>query len=239
MQNKNATRLVGLLAAAAGLSWAASASATPVSFNFTGTTSSVSTGIYSGIAPGTPVSGTITIDYAQAIPSEGVGTVGTPTAGTINAWQSQSNGGSDLGSPPVYAVVFRETVIVGANIAIYQTDPVNGFHVESGIEGSSGTFTAVEAVYTSVSPQFGGQSLFQLLAGAGPQDAYDSNGLPNFAHASGGIGYFSVFTGDPSTTGTVQYVITSVTAVPLPASVWLLLSGLVGVGAMARKRRAA
>jgi hypothetical protein len=31
----------------------------------------------------------------------------------------------------------------------------------------------------------------------------------------------------------------SVTAVPLPASVWLMLSGLVGVGAMARKRRAA
>ena len=31
----------------------------------------------------------------------------------------------------------------------------------------------------------------------------------------------------------------SVTAVPLPASIWLMLSGLVGVGAMARKRRAA
>jgi hypothetical protein len=48
------------------------------------------------------------------------------------------------------------------------------------------------------------------------------------------------------TAGTLQIIDGSVAsvsvfapAVPLPASVWLMLSGLVGVGAMARKRRAA
>jgi len=196
-----------------------------VSINFTATTS-VATGIYSGIVAGTPVSGTITIDYAQAIPSEGVGIVGTSTAGTTNAWQSKSNGGSDLGLPPVNAVVFRETVIVGANLAKHEGEPVNDFHVESGIEGSSGNFTAAEATYSSVNPQFGAQSLFQMLAGAGPHDAYDPNGLPDFAHAAGGYGYFDVYNGSATPTGTVQYTITSVTAVPLPAGGWLFIAAL-------------
>jgi hypothetical protein len=45
--------------------------------------------------------------------------------------------------------------------------------------------------------------------------------------------------GQPTTEFAVDNITVATTPVPLPASVWLMLSGLVGVGAMARKRRAA
>jgi hypothetical protein len=61
---------------------------------------------------------------------------------------------------------------------------------------------------------------------------YTASGITLF---TGGLGYGTVNNvdyNDPLVSGTA-------TPVPLPASAWLLLSGLVGVGAMARKRLAA
>jgi hypothetical protein len=65
---------------------------------------------------------------------------------------------------------------------------------------------------------------------------YSSDGLPVFSGATTSTGDEFVTEGG-SINGVVKYNITSLTAVPLPASVWLMLSGLVGVGVMARKRR--
>jgi len=231
MNNKNRSLLSMLVLVALGVPLAASAS--PVSFDFTGTTSSPGTGMFSTVAPGTPVSGTITIDYANAIPDQSQGTVGTSTFGApTTVWTAVSNGGSDLSLPSPVGLVFSETVTVGTYT--YQTGSINAFHDESGISGYHGILTASEAVLTSSSPTIGSQSLFQLSPGV--QDAYDSNGFPDFAHASGGYGLFAVATTDPSTSGTLQYGFTSVTAVPLPAAGWLLFGALSLLAPRVRRR---
>jgi hypothetical protein len=84
----------------------------------------------------------------------------------------------------------------------------------------------------------GGTVTDEFTAAGGVADSFQlftlSSAFTNLASVTiSGVG------GEPTTEFAVDNINVTPTAVPLPASVWLTLSGLVGVGAMARKRRAA
>src|SRR5271157_6431753 len=95
------SKILGLIAFA--LLTCHPAFATPVTFDFTGTVYSV-VGIYSSIAIGDTVTGTYTINYAAAVPSQSIGTPGTGN------WLAEAYGGTDTsGNPPVPELVFSST----------------------------------------------------------------------------------------------------------------------------------
>jgi hypothetical protein len=201
--------------------------AASVTYDFTGTVTYAS-GSYAS-TDGTTITGTYTINVANGVPSQSA----LPVSLT-SLWYSQENSGTDY-SPPIpsnSAYVFSSTAKVGA--FSYQTSAIPGaFNSISYVQGYPTDYLGAEQQNPTSSSY--GTSYFQLNNSSG--NPYSIAGLPVFSGATTGSGYFETTGG--SINGAVDYNITSLTAVPLPASAWLLLSGLVGVGAMARKRRAA
>jgi hypothetical protein len=196
--------------------------AASVTYDFTGTTTFAS-GDYSSIAFGTTITGTYTINVANGVPSQS----SLPVLLTSD-WSSNEHSGTFFGIPSNSAYVFSSTANVGA--FSYQTSAVPGaYSSQSYVEGyNSGT--SYQGFEEQAPNSSYGASYFNLYNSSG--NVYSKDGLPVFSGATTGAGYF--VTGGGSF---VNYNITSLTAVPLPASAWLLLSALVGVGVMARKRR--
>lgn len=103
-----------LLIATALVAGSTVASATSVTYDFTGF---VQANFFSGPPPfavGTPVSGSFTFDYDAAIPGQGTGTVGSQT----DLWSVSSNG------VPA-ALVFSATVTFGGTTI--STNPIGQY----------------------------------------------------------------------------------------------------------------
>jgi len=199
------------------------ANAASVTYDFTGTVTNT-IGSYSSIANGTLVTGTFTIDYDNALPAYSFGTIGSTN------WAAQENSGSVYGTAPSSAYVFSSTAQVGA--LSYATQAPGTYYSQSyaASEASGTQLSLVEAQNVSA-PQGVGSDIY-ILNTAG---AYTSQGLPVLGPGS----YGDFYSDNGSGTNELYYSINSITAVPLPAAAWLMLCGLGGLGALARKTRAA
>jgi hypothetical protein len=203
------------------------AHASSVTYDFTGT-------VYSGNGNlvGTTVTGTYTFDYSNAISDQSSGTIGS-----ASGWSSEAIGGSGENSPlPVPAgLVFSSTAQDGQ--VSYVSAAPSSYQSGSAINGNSQTgsysFGAVEQqIASSGASTASGMGI--TSSGTAP---WSSDGLPLFVANSSGTGYFDIL--NSSGAGTiVDYTITSLTPapVPLPATAWLMLSGLGGLGTFARKK---
>jgi len=199
------------------------ANAASVTYDFTGTVTTA-TGSYSGDT-GT-VTGTITINIANANPAQS-----TLPVSLSSTWVAQEYTGSEFGTTPSGAYVFSDTVSVGG-VHIYSTPGPGAYESLSYVDNASGGYEATENQYLTPSSAVGSNI---YLYGA---NTYTSAGVPTgFALNAGN----SNDSGAVEATGGSQldYTITSLTPVPLPAATWLMLSGLGGIGVFARKKRAA
>jgi hypothetical protein len=237
------------LAALALLGGPVVANSASVTYSFTGLVVSYGanthggTGIYSSIADGTPVTGTYTFNYDAAIQSTG-------TVGSASGWSLSAVGGTgDSGLPVPSGFVFSSTAQVGG--LTYSTSPPAAYSTESFAYGSSaGTFNAQEQVWSATGT---GSVSNVFIRGSNGASPFSSSGLPTIAGLQNeeAIGFFYI--DNSGVFSEVDYDLTSlngvevfpvpivpivpIPSVPDPASAWLMLSGLVGVGLVAHRRR--
>lgn len=109
-----------------------------------------------------------------------------------------------------------------AGSATYTTAAPGAYESFSNVFGGSGgqSWQAQEEQNPTSGPYYttSSVSLFNV------NGAYSSDGLPIWPGSSG-LGYF--FSGSDSNQSFLTYRITSLTPTPLPATVWLMLSGLI------------
>jgi hypothetical protein len=206
-------------------------SAAPITYDFTGTVTSVSG--YAGVTDGMTVTGTYTLNYANANLTQSSGTIGSTTA----SWNLQNYGGSEVGTaaPTLGQYVFSSTLQVGS--VSYATTPAT-YDSSSFVGGilnitNEDLFEAIEYSYSSASV-YTHSGLFFSNPTVPP---WTSTGTPVFTSSNTNTGMIA-FSNAP-TSGDIDYTITSFTpasTVPLPAAAWLLLSGLGGFGVFARSR---
>jgi hypothetical protein len=212
------------------------ASASTLTYTFTGvvTAAEGAFATFDGVSViGDAVTGTYIFNYGAAIPSQSSGTPGSSAWSSVSDFPGTFPSGGSLSA----LLVFTSTAqVVGTNISYATFPPSTGYDIGSNAGGNNGNLFQA----TEIANQAGGgtQSTFET-------DAYDSNGgpvYPTSSPAGSAFGHFAVTTPASSTMNVLAYDITSISppsAVPLPASAWLMLSGVIGLGAMARKRRTA
>jgi hypothetical protein len=226
------------------------AQAVPVTFDFTGVVTYVTgldpaTGLtgtlYSSVPIGATVTGTYTIDFGNAVSFESSG-----TPGVGSNWNADAFGGSGYSIPIPSGLVFYSTAQVLGTDVSYATAPVGtGTYdtyssIDPNVNGNTNVYRVGETALTSVGSMGpnGTESQFQLEGGAGP--VFDSQGLPVLSSsAENPFGVFGTFVN--GTRNDVEFTITSLVPapIPIPASAWLLISGLGGLGIFGRTRMAA
>jgi hypothetical protein len=206
-------------------------SAAEVTYDFTATVISTA-GSYSSIGDGTGLTGTYTFNLSNAVPGQGYGTVGSASAG----WEAQVGYGYSPAPAPGTGAVFSSTLQVagfpGFNYASLAPSSNNGGISTVGGEPifESYAYAAGEETYpTGFGPSGTGSSITI-------EAPYSSGGLPPALALSNNyvddIG--EIYSGNH--VNYVEYRLTSLTPapVPLPAAVWLFISGLAGIGAFRR-----
>jgi PEP-CTERM motif len=212
-----------LLMTAALMSAPLVSSAASVTYDFTGTVTGA-TGTYSTITTGETITGTYTIDYSAAIPSQSNGTPGNFSTG----WTAQA---STALAYPAPTFVFSSTAQVGGfSYSTYA--PSSLITMSSSMQGSSGDLIGSENVSAGSN---GAGSLMNIYIN-GTAFGANSAGLPNFTGAGGG----DFVTSTSTNTSEVTYSLTSVTPaspVPLPSTFALLFGGLGMLGSIGLRRR--
>ena len=168
------------LVASIALTWLAIilplvARAQAVTYDFSGTVT-VTSGIYSSIALGSPITGTYTFDLANADPTQSTGTVGSAT----ESWDAELFGGSFYAGspPPVNSVVFSSKAIVDG--FTYSSLAPTPYQTLSRVLAEPGISTAYQATEViCLNSAFCSTS--SLLGSAFLGINYTSEGLPDFS----------------------------------------------------------
>ncbi len=178
-------------------------------------------GGYVGLVPsGTAITGTFTIDLANANPAQSGGTVGS-----ASYWALNSIGGSQYGTPAPSNYLFSQNATWAGYSFTTSVSPIDS---RSSIVGATGQYSQNSSYWQAQAANNGNWSDVGFNNYSG-QSTYDSNGLPIInAKDSGGI------IGDSF--GTVGFNFLSVQPVPLPAAAWLFGSGLLGLIGVARRK---
>jgi hypothetical protein len=208
------------------------AHADAVTYDFVGTVIN-SGGSYSSAAIGSTVTGTYTFNFANENPAQSSGTIGM--INDISGWSSQAFGGTEYGNALPTGLVFSST-LSGSGVS-YSTPAIGDYGVSSSVQerayntGSGGEpylYNASELHYFSSSDP-SSSSLY--IDGAVPPDTI--NGYPALSLVD--LPFVDTVTGEVDDDGLLDFTITSLTPVPVPATIWLLLSAMGGLGTLARR----
>ena len=228
--------LTGFVALAA-LTASAAASAQPVTYDFTGTVD-LAEGVYASVGPN--LTGTITIDFGAANPSQSAGTIGSANGSN---WMAQVEGGPLFNSASTpSALVFNETI----NAIGFSYGP--SFPASYGVDNFVGctsscatTNNIFPANWYASDSEFLSKNTYtsnyiSFIGANGSSAPYDANGLPFLGHVGSQDDRLSA-TVNNIQVGVLKYTITSLTRVSAPeidpastgAALTLLLGGIVVV----------
>jgi hypothetical protein len=208
------------------------ANATSITYDFTAAVDSA-TGSLSSLFGGL-ISGTMTFDPDNADPALSSGSTGTFP---LQNWTRAEHTGSAFQLPPSNSYVFSMTASLGSTL-LYSTGAAGTYSSQSSIQGGEqgGLYSASETQADDPTGLNSRTATF-LLTSSPPQFAYDSNGLPNFG-ATNHAGSFTIELNGVSSSVGFDILGARPAPVPLPAAAWLLVSGLGGLGALARRKAA-
>jgi hypothetical protein len=159
------------------------ARADAVTYDFSGT---VTSSDFSSVKMGTAITGTYTINLANANPADSDNSIGT------TPWTRANLGGSAYGGPVPSGTVFSSSLSAGSFAYTGSAPSPSGSF--SQVTGGEGFYSAFDIEHTAISPFFT-QSSFEI-ANTLP---FTSNGLPLFGAGATGNGAF--FFGTYVTTG--------------------------------------
>jgi hypothetical protein len=198
-------------------------------FQFSGTVTQ-SSGVYGAVPIGSTITGTYNFELSNASPSESSGVIGSQTT----SWDADLFGGSFYVGPraPVDSVVFSSSASVdGFSYTSFTTpsDYLTGSQVLAQVNPFLPPFyeASEEICFSSASCHSS-----SLLG-----DAYTSDGLPDFASSPDGSWRGGFSTGVQNGPDSLQYSINSLSPVPLPPSITLLASGIVGFWFVRRRQQ--
>jgi hypothetical protein len=178
------------------------------------------------------VYGTLTFDLDNANPAFSSGAVGG-----YQDWTSAERSGSAFGLPPSSNYVFSMTVFSGSTL-LYSTGAPGTYSSQSSIEGALEQLYTGSETQTDDSTGLNSRTSSLYLSGLATNSVYQVDGLPNISAATGPQGSFGVKVNGVSGSATFGIVRETPAPVPLPAAAWLLISGLGGLGAFARRKAA-
>jgi hypothetical protein len=222
------------------------AGASTLTYTFTGTVTNAQGGFatFNGQSVlGYAVTGTYTFNYGAAIPSQSSGTPGS------SSWSSTSGfpGNFPPGASLADNLVFTSTAqVVGTNISYATFPPGAGYNIGSNATGYNNGGSEFAASEQANQAPAGDTQSSVGISGNLPGEVFDANGGPAFPSSPfvSGNGDFAVANSGPGGVGAfdniINYNITSISppsTVPLPASAWLMLSGVGALGALARRRK--
>jgi hypothetical protein len=214
--NKTILGLTGFVALAA-LTASAVASAQETTYDFTGTVN-YADGVYASAGPS--LTGTITIDFGAANPSQSAGTIGSTNG---RNWTAQVYGGPLFNNAPTpHALVFNETIsAVGVSYgpsypASYGVDNFVGctFSCTTTSKVFPATWYATDNEFLSKNTYTTNYISLGGVTG-GSNAPYDANGLPVLGNVGSQDDRLSA-TVNNIQVGVLTYTITSLTRVSAP-----------------------
>lgn len=203
----------------AGAFATANSYAAAVTYSYSGYIYYLAGGYVDLVPSGTAITGTFTVDLANANPAQSFGIVGS-----ASHWALNSIGGSQYGTPAPSNYLFSQTATWAGYSFTTSVSPISS---RSGIAGEMGQYNSS---YWSAQADNNGIFSNVVFNNYNGQSAYDSNGLPYMnASDSGGLIYDGV--------GTVGFNFLTVQPVPEPATAWFFGAGLLCLIGIAKRRK--